>query len=186
MHDETEPWLGQQPVSTMELLAVEASSAVDLADARLESAVLFSQRSLAPSGWTRPRISWLLEALARRDGLFGEGVTHVEARAGFGKTLKLPLDTYAHGLVTLAGVGAIGEGAALAPGVELGLVSLVSRRWRFGGTWTREHDALEWSRSAERVRLWTRVDLGSRWGAVVLAETGPSSECVRAGLDWYL
>lgn len=186
MHDESEPWLGQQPASTMELLAVEASSPVDRAEVRLESAVLFAQRSLAPSSWTRTRGSWLLEALARRDGLFGEAPLHVEARAGLGKTLKLPLDTYVHGLVTVAGVGAFGEGAALAPGVEVGFVSLASRRWRLGGTWTREHDAFAWSRSAERIRLWTRVDVGRRWGAIVAADAGPSSESLRAGLDWYL
>jgi hypothetical protein len=186
MHDETDPWQGQQPASTMELLGVELSSPANRPQLRLESAVLFAQRSLAASDWTSDRSSWLLEALARRGGIFGSDATHLEARAGFGKTLRLPAETYLHGLVTFAAAGAYGKGAALAPGLEVGLLSLVASHWRFGGTWTQEHDLLEWSRSAQRLRLWTRVDLGRRWGAVVAADVGSSSKSVRVGMDWYL
>lgn len=186
MHDETDPWLGQQPASTMELLALEVSSPVDRPRARLEAAVLFSQRSLAPSHWTRGRTSWLLEALARRGGIFGEDATHYEARAGLGKTLRLPAGTYLHGLVTLAATGAFGEGAGLAPGVEVGFVSRVAARWRLGGTWTREHDVFEWSRSVQRARLWTRIDVGARWGALVAAEAAASARSLRLGMGWYL
>jgi hypothetical protein len=186
MHDEADPRTGQQPASTMELLGVEVSTPADRAKVRLESAVLFSQRSLAPTDWTRRRSSWLLEGLARRGGMFGEGAVHYEARAGFGKTLALPAGTYVHGLVTLSAIGAIGEGATAAPGLEVGLVSLVATRGRLGATWTREHDVAEWSRSAERFRVWTRFDLGSRWGMTVAADTGPASRSVRFGADWYL
>jgi hypothetical protein len=186
MHDETEPAAGQQPGSTMELLGVEVSSPVDRPRARLEAAVLFSQRALAPSDWTRERVSWLLEVQARRGGLFGAAPLHGEARAGFGKTLGLPAGTDLHAVVTVAATGALGEGAALAPGVELGLVSRPAARWRGGAAWTREHDVLEWSRSVERARLWTRVDGGRRWGAILAWELGPGSRSVRLGVDLYL
>ncbi len=186
MQDETDPWLGQQPASTMELLGLEASSPVNGAQARFESAVLFSQRSLPASDWTRSRRSWLLEALARRGGIFGGDATHCEVRAGLGKTLGLPAGTYVHGLLTFAAVGAVGKGLGLAPGIEVGLLSRVARSWRFGAAWTREHDLLGWSRSAQRARLWTKVDVGARAGVVLAADAGPSSRSVRLGMDWYL
>ncbi len=186
MHDETDPWVGQQPASTMELLAAEISAPVNGGDPRLESAVFFSQRSLKPSDWTAARTSWLLEALARRGGIFDEQATHLEARTGVGKTLRLPAATYLHVLVTLAGTGAVGEGAGLSPGLEVGFESLVAAHWRSGGAWTREHDLVDWSRSMQRIRVWTRLDLGHRWGAILSGAMDGSSTSLRLGVDAYL
>jgi hypothetical protein len=185
MHDETEPWLGQQPASTMELLGLELSSPSSRLAPRLESAVLFSQRSLRPADWTARRPSWLLEVVGQRGGVYGPAATHLLARAGVGGTAQLPGGTYAHALVTVAAVGALREHAGLAPGIELGFVARASRGWRLGGTFTREHDLLAWGRHDQRLRLWTRLDVGARWAAVVTADLVHAASTVRLGVDWY-
>jgi hypothetical protein len=186
MHDETDPWLGQRPASAMELLGLAVSTPLDRPEARLDAAVLFSQRSLAASDWTTRRGSWLLEATSRRGGLFGATAYHAELRGGLGVTVDLPASTTAWGLATLAAVGALDHGAALAPGLEAGLVAFTGSRWRLGGTWTREVDLLRRSRAADRLRLWTRLDLGPRLGAVLAADLAPGPRALGLGLDWYL
>jgi len=185
LHDELDPWFAHQPLNTMEFLAVESSSPQDRFAPRLEAAVLFSQRSLGASSWIKRRSSWLLEALARRGGLFGAEGMHFELRGGLGKTFRLPAELYAYGLATVAGVGRWGDGAALAPGLEAGLVALTADRWRYGVRWTLERDVFEWSRRHERLRAWARLDLARRWGATLTAERIPGGKAVALGVDWY-
>jgi hypothetical protein len=185
LHDEADPWLGHQPLNTMELLSAQVSSREDRPALRLDAAVLFSQRSLAPSDWIRRRGSWLLEVVGRRGGLYDDHAGHLEARGGLGATLRLPGDLYAAGLGTVAGVGAWDRGATVAPGVEAGLVGLTFAWWRWGLRYTREHDLLSWSRWHERARAWIRVDVGRRLGLTVAAERWRGEDRVSIAVEAY-
>lgn len=185
LHDEHDPSYGHQPINAMDFLSAAASTPADALAPRLDQAILFSQRALAVSSWVRRRRSWLLEALARRGGLFDEGV-HLEARAGLGATLALPGRVHAYALATVAGVGRWDHGAALAPGVEAGVLALPFERWRAGARFTREHDAFQWSRAIQRVRGFARVDLGARLGLSLAAERTRGETTGTLALDAYL
>lgn len=185
LHDASEPWFAYRPLNTLDFLTVDVSAPTDRFSPRLDAFVLFSQRSLSPSNWIATKRSWLLEVLARRGGLFREDGLHFEARGGLGKTRKFGRQLFVYGLATAAGVLDVGQGATFAPGVELGLVVLVSPKWRSGLRWTREHDVSDWSRHHERGRGWVRYDLGRRWGTMISVETGPLGDYVSLSLDWY-
>jgi hypothetical protein len=160
LHDGADPWYGHRPMNEMELLSVALSTTHSL-DLRLESAVLFSQRALAAKDWVRDRRSWMLEVQARRGGLLSTEGLHFEMRSGGGKTFVLPLNLHGYGLVTLAGVGEWGVGAAVAPGLEVGILGLSFERWRWGARVTTERHLTDWSRSHDRIRGWVRLDLGA-------------------------
>jgi hypothetical protein len=185
LHDEADPWLAHNPLNLMEFLAIEASAPINQFNVRLDELVLFSQRSLSPSDWITSRNSWMLEALARRGGLFGKDILHIEARVGFGKTFQVFPRFFAYGLVTAAGVGHCCDQAAFAPGLEVGLSWLTASRWRQGLRFTREYDVSDWSRDHQRISAWVRYDLRRSWGVNVSGDMGPLGKYVVLSLDWY-
>lgn len=185
MHDEADPWDGHQPINTMELLGLVLSTRTDRLEPRVESVVIFSQRALGAGDWIRERASWMLELQGRRGGLFSADGFHVELRSGGGQTLRLPLELHAYGLLSLAGVAQWGEGAALAPGLEAGIVGLTFERWRWGVRWTTERSLGSWSRTHTRARIWARVDAGEHGGLVAEYRRTPAGDAWAVGLDWY-
>jgi hypothetical protein len=185
LNDETDPAVAYRPLNMIEFLALELSVPTDRFALRLDALVLFSQRSLSPSDWIAKRASWMLEALARRGGLFGNDALHLEVRVGAGRTVRLPAEIFAYGLITAAGVGHCCNHATFAPGVELGVVWLATRRSRLGFRWTSEYDVSDWSRDHQRVRGWLRYDLGRTWGVTAGGDAGPLGDYITLSLDWY-
>lgn len=185
LHDQLDPWISYRPLNTLELLAVETSSPTGSFVPRLDRLILFSQRSLDPSSWIQTRSSWLLEALARRGGLFGGNGLHLEARGGLGRTVRLSTRVFAYGLVTGAVVGRWDHRATFAAGVEAGLTMLAARDWRWAVRWIREHDVDGWWRRHQRITAWIRHDVGPGWGIRLSGEAGPPGNRVVMGVDWY-
>lgn len=185
LHEATDPWLAHRPLNTLVFLALDVSSPSNQFDPRIDAFTVFSQRSLSPADWITPRRSWMLEVLARRGGLFDDRTVHLEARAGLGKTVQLSGKAHAYGLITAAVVGPCCDRAAFAPGLEMGLVWLATDRMRSGFRWSREHSVSEWSRTHERLRLWARYDLGTRWGITLISESTPLGRSLKSRLDWY-
>lgn len=185
MHGEADPWEGHQPINTMKLLGLVLSTRTDRLEPRVESVVVLSQRALRAGDWIRARSSWMLELQGRRGGLFSEDGFHVELRSGGGRTVRLPLGLHAYGLLTVAGVAQGGEGAALAPGLEAGLVALTFDRWRWGMRWTTERSLGAWSKRHTRARIWARVDTGDYGGLVAEYRRTPAGEAWAVGVDWY-
>lgn len=186
MHGASDPWYGHRPITTLDLLSLQISSATRELRPRLESLVLFSQRALAPGDWIRSRASWLLELQARRGGLFSEHGTHFELRAGSGGTWTLPLGIHAYALATTGVVGDWGEGIDLAPGLEIGLLARPLETLRFGGRVTHERRLTDWPTHHTRWRFWGKCDLGSNWGVTLRWHRVQASNSWVAGLDWYL
>ncbi len=185
LHDQADPSIEHRPISSMELLAVEASTPTDRLAPRIDEAVLFAQRALSPSNWISSRKSWMIEAIARRGGVIADSALHVETRGGLGWTVELPAQTYAYALGTIAGVGICCGDAALAPGVEVGFALQAFRRWRAGIRWIREHSLNDWANNQERLKAWIRLDLGQRLGILMIGEKDPMGDHVKFGLDWY-
>jgi hypothetical protein len=185
LRDETDPGIARRPLNMLEFIALEVSVPTDRFAPRLDALVLFSQRSLSPADWITTRSSWMLEALARRGGLFGHDALHLEVRVGAGRTVRLPARIFGYGLITAAGVGYCCSQATFAPGLELGVVWLVTRRSRLGFRWTREYDVSDWSREHQRVRVWLRYDLGRSWGVTASGDAGPLGDYTSLSLNWY-
>lgn len=185
MHDEADPWFGHRPLNTMQLFGLRVSTGTVRFAPRVEEVVVFSQRALAAGDWIRRRRSWILELQARRGGLFSSDGMHLELRSGGGRTVGLPLGLHAYGLITVAGVGEWGEGAAVAPGLEAGLVALTFDGWRWGARWTTERALGDWSRTHTRMRAWARVDLGGFGGIVGEYRRRRGGASWALGLDWY-
>jgi hypothetical protein len=99
--------------------------------------------------------------------------------------VRLPAEIFAYGLITAAGVGHCCNHATFAPGVELGVVWLATRRSRLGFRWTSEYDVSDWSRDHQRVRGWLRYDLGRTWGVTAGGDAGPLGDYITLSLDWY-
>jgi hypothetical protein len=186
LHDESDPWFGHRPLTTLDMLSVELSSPSTELIPRLESAVLFSQRALSPGDWVRGRASWMLEMQARRGGVFSEDGVHFEVRSGSGGTWAFPFNTYGYALFTTGIVGDWGRGIDFTPGAEVGFLALPHDRARVGFRWSHERRISEWSTHYSRITAWAKVDLSARWGLMVrMSETGSFSSWL-AGFDWYL
>jgi hypothetical protein len=185
LHDLADPSVAHRPLNSLELLSVEASIPSRGFTPRLDNVVLLSQRSLTPSDWITSRGSWMLEALGRRGGLFEPNGFHLELRGGVGKTVRLLGPTFAYALATAAGVGVCCDKIAFAPGWEAGVAWLASPRLRSGLRWSREYDISAWSRWHERLRIWTRVDVGNTWATTLSAENTPLGDLLRFSIDWY-
>ena len=185
MHDEFDPWIAHEPISTMEFLSLELSSPSDEFAPRVESAVLFSQRALVPSTWVKPRIGWMGELQMRRGDLMAAGRAQGELRIGVGQAWRLFGNTWAHGFATAAAIATSSDGAALAPGAEAGVTGLPSDRFRFGVRWSEEHDIASWDRVDRRARGWARLDISSRVGMNMVAERIFGTSRYTLALDWY-
>ena len=185
MHDEFDPWVAHEPVSTMEFLSLEVSSSVSALAPRLESVVLVSQRALVPSSWVKSRPGWLVELQGRRGGLLAEDRLHGELRAGFGQAWSLPGKTWLHGLATSAVIVTGSHGATVAPGAEAGITGFPSSWLRLGVRWSEEHDMFSWDRTERRVRAWSRLDVSSRAGLNLIAAKAAGRRAYTIALDWY-
>ncbi|HEU5076810.1 MAG TPA: DUF4105 domain-containing protein [Polyangiaceae bacterium] len=186
VHDEYDSWVAHRPLNTMEILSFEASvsASENVEDPRIESIVLFSQRSLNPSSWLTQRESWLLEVVGERGGLFGHEEFHYVARSGGGRAIALGESAWTHLALTTAVVGASGDWA-FAPGLDVGVLVLPSNSWRFGTRWTREHSLLDWSRKSETFEAWVRYDFANEAGVRVFLESREARPTIGLSLDWY-
>lgn len=186
LHDQFDAWTAHRPLNALEFLSIEASIAPDGEDPapRIESVVLFSQRSLNPSTWIAGRRSWMLEVVARRGGLFSADGLHAAARTGGGKTVQVGRWLYVYGLATTA-VVTDGGGVAFAPGLEAGMLVMPVPVLRLGAQWAREHDLLHWSRSHRQVEAWVRYDLAAEWGVRAMADVDEAGTSFTTTIDWY-
>lgn len=186
-HDVLDSWEGHRPVNTLELLTLEVSadSHRDRFRTRLEEFVLFSQRSLNPSTRLRPQASWMLEAVARREGVFAPSTMNSAMRFGLGHTKGVADGVFVFGLVTGATVTDWSE-AVLAFGFEGGTYVVASPRVRLGATWRGEQTIFGDRRRSWMVQGFARFDLNS-WSGVHLAvdRSRERRTSIALAFDWY-
>lgn len=183
LHDQADPWVAHRPVNTLEFLTIEVSGRPETMDLRLESFVLFSQRSLTANSWLDRRSSWMLEAVLERGGLASRGL-QAAIRTGSGKAFATNT-FHAYGIIT-AGAAASTDAATLAIGFELGALLTGGDRWRGGGRWVHERDvAAIRGAGVSRAEIWGRRDLGNDAGVRIGARRLPVGSQYFIAADWY-
>lgn len=185
LHDEMDPWTSHRPINTLEFLSAEISlrARADHIAPRLESFALFSQRSLRPPTLGISHRSWMIEAVASRNGMLGDGI-HLAVRTGGGATYALGEVGYAYGLLTTGAVST-GSEATLALGSEAGILLLPMSQWRAGIRWAREHSALRWSHNHNRLQGWLRYDLNPASGIRTSISANGAEIRHSVSIDWY-
>jgi hypothetical protein len=183
LHDMFDPWISHRPLNTMDLMAPEVSVGPPGNGVRLESFVLFSQRSLVPSSWLEPRRSWLLDVSLRRPAL-GATPLRLEAINGVGQTFSLGRDAYLYGL-GLYGVFA-GGGIDPSIGAEVGAQWLLTPRIRAGALARDVRPLEDLNRpNGRRAEAWARVDVTTRMGVRGTMQTESGTFRTSLSADLY-
>ena len=186
-HDAVDSWVGHRPVNTLELLAIELSTDIDggTGQTRLEEFVLFSQRSLNPSTRLIPQASWMLEAVARRGGVFGPSALNSAMRIGMGHTKSVGDRVFVSGLLTTGTVTDWNE-AVLAVGLEGGVHVLVAPRMRLGASWRGEQSILGSRKHYWMALGFARIDITPWTGVRLIFEQDRYQRpSIGLALDWY-